>query len=768
MKPPASSAPLDLAAVRERLAGARGQEYWRSLDEVAQTQEFQDLLHREFPAHASEWADDVSRRNFLKLMGASLALAGVTSCTRQPMQKIVPYVQQPEEIVLGKPLFFATAMPFNGYATGLLVRSNEGRPTKIEGNPDHPASLGATSVFQQAAILNLYDPDRSKAVLNAGEVSTWGLFLGALNSALEAQRSKRGAGLRILTETITSPTLAAQLQALLKRFPGAKWHQYQPVNRDNAHEGARLAFGEVVEAQHYFDKAKVILSLDSDFLFAHPEGLRYTRQFTNARRVSRDRTEMNRLYQVESSPTITGSMADHRLPLNSAAVEGFARTMAQQLGAGGGQAIPQPGGDVQARWLSAVTRDLERNHGASLVIAGEQQPPVVHALAHLMNDRLGNVGRTVAYTASAEAQPVNQLESLRELVREMDSGSVDTLVMLGGNPVYNAPADFQFAVRLAKVKLRIHLSAYQDETSAYCHWHIAESNFLEAWSDIRAFDGTTSIIQPLIAPLYDTRTAHEVVEVMMQQPGRSSYDIVRDHWLSRKLWPDFEPAWRKALHDGLIANSALPLREVRPSTAGGLPPASAGTAGDQAGKLEVCFRPDPAVWDGRFANNGWLQETSKPFSKITWDNAALVSLPLAERLQLANGDVIQLRFRARTLRMPVWITPGQAENSVLLPLGYGRTRAGHVGDDVGFDTYLLRESEAPWFGSGLELTKTGEQYKLASTQLTHNVHGRDLARDGTLAQFRANPDFIRATAEAPKPDTTLYNPGEFKSSDGAW
>ncbi|MDB6111501.1 MAG: hypothetical protein JWR69_3251 [Pedosphaera sp.] len=765
MKTPAASAPLDLAAIRARLAGARGQEYWRSLDEVAQTKEFQEMLQREFPANASEWTDDVSRRNFLKLMGASLALAGVTSCTRQPIQKIVPYVQQPEEIVLGKPLFFATAMPFNGFATGLLVRSNEGHPTKIEGNPEHPASLGATSVFQQAAILNLYDPDRSQAVLEAGEVSTWGLFLGALNGGLEEQRAKRGAGLRILTETITSPTLAAQLQALLKKFPAAKWHQYQPVNRDNAHDGARMAFGEVVEAQHDFDKVKVILSLDSDFLFAHPEGLRYTRQFTNGRRVSHDRTEMNRLYQVESSPTITGSMADHRLPLNAGAVEGFARTLAQQLG-GGAQA--QAGGDVQARWISAVARDLQRNRGASIVIAGEQQPPVVHALAHQMNDQLGNVGKTVGYTASAEAQPVNQIQSLRELVREMDSGAVDMLVMLGGNPVYNAPADFQFAERLAKVKLRIHLSAYQDETSAYCHWHIAESNFLEAWSDVRAFDGTTSIIQPLIAPLYDTRTAHELIDVLMQQPGRSSYDIVRDYWLARKVWPDFEPSWRKALHDGLIAGSALPSRAVQLKMAGGLPPASAGPVGAQGERLEVCFRPDPAVWDGRFANNGWLQETSKPFSKITWDSAAQVSVPLAERLQLANGDVVQLRFRGRTLRMPVWITPGQAENSILLPLGYGRTRAGHVGNDTGFDTYLLRESEALWFAPGLEISKTGEQYKLASTQQSHNVQGRGLVRDGTLAQFRANPEFIHANEEAPKPNNTLYNPGEYKSPDYAW
>jgi molybdopterin-containing oxidoreductase family iron-sulfur binding subunit len=758
---------MDLAAIRARLAGMQGREYWRSLEEVAQTKEFQALLHREFPAQASEWEDGVSRRNFLKLMGASMALAGLTACTRQPMEKIVPYVRQPEEIVPGKPLYFATAMPFNGFGTGLLVRSNEGHPTKIEGNPDHPVSLGATSVFQQASILDLYDPDRSQAVADAGEVSSWGLFLDMFNNALEAQHSRRGAGLRILTETITSPTLGTQLEALLKKFPDAKWHQYQPVNQDNAHEGARMAFGEVVEARHYFDRARVILSLDSDFLFSHPEGLRYTRQFANGRRVTREQSEMNRLYQVESSPTITGSMADHRLPLNAMAVEDLARAVAQQLGAGG-QANSQASGEVHAKWIAGVVSDLQRNRGASLVIAGERQPPVVHALTHLMNEQLGNVGKTLAYAASAETRPVDQVQSLRELVQAMDAGKVDLLVILGGNPVFNAPADFRFAERLMKVKLRVHLGSERNETFAYCHWHVPESHYLESWSDVRAFDGTVSIIQPLIAPLYDTRTAHELLDVMTQQPGRGGFDIVRDYWQSRKVWPDFEQQWRKALHDGLIAGSELPPREVKLRMEGGLPPASPRTPSGQRELLEVCFHADPTIWDGRFANNGWLQETPKPFTKLTWDNAALISVALAERYQLANGDVVQLRFRDRTLRAPVWITPGQAENSVMLHLGYGRTHVGYAGAGSGFDAYRLRESQALWFGSGLELKRTGEHYLLASTQQSHSVQGRDIVRGGTLQEFRANANFLQVGKEAPAKDETLYNPDEFKSDNYAW
>jgi len=526
------NAAFDLAAVRERLKSARGPRYWRSLDEVARTREFVAFLSREFPSQASEWLNGLSRRQFLRMMGASLALAGLTSCTRQPPERIVPYIQQPEAIVPGKPLFFATAMPLGGFATGLLVESHEGHPTKIEGNPDHPMSLGASNVFQQASLLDLYDPDRSQAVLNQGKISTWGAFLSALEDALAPAPRKNGAGLRILTETVTSPTLHTQIEAVLQKFPEARWHQFEPVNRDNVRAGALLAFGEVVEAQHHFEKARVLLAIDSDCLFAHPASLRYTRDYTDRRRVSAGRKEMNRLYVVESTPSVTGSNADHRLAITGPDIEDLVRAVARQLGAITDAAVRLS--PARAEWIDALVTDLQQNRRQSIVIVGKSQPPTVHALAHALNQVLGNVGETLHYTETAVAQPTDQLESLRALGEDLSSGVVHTLIILGGNPAYDAPADFGFARQLSQAKLSIHLSPELNETSTLCHWHIPQSHYLEAWSDARAYDGTISIIQPVIIPLYAGKSAHEVLDALLSQPVRSDYDIVHDHWRGRK------------------------------------------------------------------------------------------------------------------------------------------------------------------------------------------------------------------------------------------
>ncbi len=777
MKPvTASHTQFDLAAVRARLAGAHGQQYWRSLDEIAQTTEFQDFLHREFPANASELTDDVSRRNFLKLMGASLALAGLTACTRQPINEIVPYVRQPEEVIPGKPLFFATAMEHDGFATGLLVESHEGHPTKIEGNPDHSASLGASGIFDQASILGLYDPDRSQSILNAGNISTWGAFLSAINSAMEAQLPKHGAGVRILTETVTSPTLATQIQAVLKKFPAAQWHQYQPISRDNVREGARLAFGEIVETHYHFEKARIILALDSDFLFSHPQRLLYARRFADGRRLTTGMKQTNRLYVAESTPTVTGSMADHRLAVSSAEIENIARDLAGQINARPQSNITIPGASWSP-WIKAVVADLQQNRGAGIVIAGERQPPTVHALAHWMNHELGNVSETVSYGVSAEALPVNQLQSLRQLVEDMAAGRVDLLVVLGGNPVFTAPVDFHFAEEMDKVKLRVHLGLEQDETSVHCHWHIPQAHFLETWSDTRAFDGTISLVQPLIQPLYENRSAHEVLEAMVQQPVRDNYEIVRGHWQQQKLWPDFEKSWRRALHDGLVSGTQSQSKQVQLKRSIELLAATSST--NSIPGLEVSLHPDPSIWDGRFANNGWLQELAKPISKLTWDNAALVSPALAQKRGLSNGDVIELRFRGRSLRAPVWVTPGQAANSVALHLGHGRTQVGRVGAGVGFDAFQLRTSDALYFGSSLEIAKTGERYLLATTQQNHlirgadNLQNRDILFTGTLEQFQADSNFVAreikdADAENPSRADTLYDPSEHEYEGYRW
>jgi MoCo/4Fe-4S cofactor protein with predicted Tat translocation signal len=781
---------LDLAAVRAKLGALGGEEYWRSLEELADTEAFRELLHREFPRQASV-LDTVSRREFIKLMGASLALAGLGACGRSAPtnEKIVPYVAQPEGLVPGKPLFFATAFTHNGAATGLLVESHEGRPTKIEGNPMHPASIGATDAFAQASILTLYDPDRSQVVTYAGAIGTWSAFVAAANRELEAQRQSRGAGLRILTETVVSPTLASQLKSLLARFPQAKWHQYEPAGRDNVKAGARLAFGEYVNPQYRFDQCDVILALDSDFFSCGGGHLRYARQFADKRRVRSGRSEMNRLYVIESTPSVTGSMADHRLALRPSEIPAAARGLAARLGVFPGEKTGKLSSDRVAKWLDAVARDLEKHRGAGVVLAGDRQPPLVHALVHAMNQALGNTGGPVTYIAPIEANPENQMESMRDLVKDLEAGRVAMLFILGGNPVFTAPADFRFQDRLAKVGFSVHLGLYDDETSARCHWHIPEAHYLESWSDTRAIDGTATIVQPLIAPLYGGKSAHELLSALLDGAERSGYDIVRDYWKTRYRAQNFELFWRTSLHDGIVAGTAFAPKSVKLKTVpnfvgAGLKPAptepgTRDTEPESRNFLEIIFAPDPTIFDGRFANNGWLQELPKPLTKLTWDNAVLVSPATAERLGISHrigarggehgriyADMVELRYAGRTLTAPVWIMPGHADGCATVHFGYGRTRAGRVGTGTGFDAYAIRTSDAPWHGTGLQMRKIGGQYTLACTQYHHNMEGRELVRAATLEEYRKHPDFAQSKEHAPGPEATLYPP--FKYEGHAW
>jgi MoCo/4Fe-4S cofactor protein with predicted Tat translocation signal len=762
------TAGLDLTAIRTRLAATQGEQYWRSLEEVAATEEFQEFLTREFPDQASAWHDPIGRRRFLQFMAASLALAGLSSCTSAPAEKIMPYVRAPEEVVPGQPLYFATAMPLSGSAMGVLGESHMGRPTKIEGNPEHPASLGATHAFAQASVLTLYDPDRSQAITYAGRITSWGFLLSTITRAMDEQRRQDGRGLRILTETVTSPTLASQLQGLLDKLPGAKWHQYEPANLGYAWEGARLAFGETMEAQYRFDEAAVIVALDADFLSCDPASVRYAHDFAAKRRAWQGQTAMNRLYVAESTLTNTGAVADHRLALRPSAVPAFAYALARELA---GDTVQGPElhsrlADGQAKWIRAVSDDLRSRQGTGLVIAGMRQSPAVHALAHAMNHALGNVGRTVFYTDPIAARPVDQIASLGELVAEMEAGQVELLVIVGANPVYAAPADLHFAEHLAKVKLRVHLGLYEDETAALCHWHIPEAHYLEAWGDARAFDGTITIIQPLIAPLYSGKSAYELLAVLAGELDPSGYKIVRDYWRRYLPAENFDPFWRTTLHQGIMAGTAYSPREVMFQ---GLqiseqqllsPPA------DSPPSFELGFQPDPTIWDGRFANNSWLQELPKPITKLTWDNAALLSPAMAERLGLGNEDVVELRHQGRAVRAPVWIMPGHADDVVTVSLGYGRWRAGRVGTGMGFNAYALQTSAAPWGGSGLEIRKTGERYPLASTQRHHRMEGRDLLRVSTLAEYLANPSVAQKHGYESPPFPSLYP--AYKYDNYAW
>jgi MoCo/4Fe-4S cofactor protein with predicted Tat translocation signal len=719
---------------------------WRSLEELAADPEVALLLEREFPERAGEWLDPVGRRSFLKLMGASLALAGLTSCTSPPGNTIVPYARAPEELIPGKPLFYATAFAQGGIATGLLVESHEGRPTKIEGNPQHPASLGATDAFAQASILSLYDPDRSQTVTNGGQASSWNAFVAALTSRLLASTLPQGAGLRILTETVTSPTLAWQIGKLLAQYPQAKWVQYEPAGRDAVRQGSRLAFGEVVNTVYQLDKAEVVLTLGSDLLAVGPGHLRYARDVFARRRI--ESGPLSRLYAVDSVPTLTGAIADHRLSLRQQEMEAAAWTLARALGVeeagtAGVSLLP-----TEAAWMAAAALDLKSHRGAALVVAGDEQPPVVHALAHAINRSLGGVGQTVLYTDPVEADPSDQTAALAALAGDMRAGRVETLLILGGNPAYTAPADLAFAEALEKVPFRAHLGLEDDETSARCHWHLPEAHYLEAWGDLRAHDGTVTIQQPLIAPLYGGHSAHELLAVLLGEAAPSGYDILRAYWLTR-LPQNFERSWRTALHDGVVAGTALPARTPawKPTFAATAPAAPA---------FEILFRPDPTIWDGRFANNGWLQELPKPLTKLTWDNAAVIGPATAARLGLTNEDVVELALGGRSVQAPVWILPGHPADSVTVHLGYGRPRSGRAGSAAGFDAYRLRTAAAPWSATGLAVKKTGQRVRLASTQQHPAMEGRNPVRVGTAEELRQDPHFIQEMGEAPAADETMY------------
>ena len=740
-----SSDRYDFTELRKRLTEKQGPQYWRSLDELADTPEFQDFLHHEFPENTDEWKDGVSRRNFLKIMGASLAFAGLTACTRQPVEKIVPYVRQPEELVPGKPLYFATAMQLGGAATGLLVESHMGRPTKIEGNPDHPASLGASDVFSQAAILTLYDPDRSQAIFHLGNIGSWSNFLEVLRLrvAIEKQRPTPGSGLRILTETITSPTLGRQIDDLLKQLPGAKWHQYEPLTNDNTREGTRLAFGDYVNTYYRFDQAAVVVSFESDFLNCGPAHVRYVRDFMSRRRVRGGQGTMNRLYCFESTPSNTGAVADHRWRKKPAELMASIQQLYSAVVEGG-----TASGEVKA-----VAEDLIKNPGASVVLAGDSLPAEIHAMVHTLNQHLQNAGRTILYTDPVEVRPVNQMQSLRSLVQDMNSGKVETLLIVGGNPVYNTPADVGFASALGKIDMRIHLSLYNDETSDLCHWHIPEAHFLETWSDARAYDGTVSIVQPLIAPLYGGKSAHELFGAMTGSLDPNAYDIVRNYW-QQQAPTDFEKFWRRSLHDGFIAGTALQARSMsaHPAT----PKPATGTSG-----LAVLFRSDPSVYDGRFANNGWLQELPRPNTKLTWENALMVSPATAEKLGLHSAAEVELSHDGRSVRGPVWILPGQADDTLTVHLGYGRTRAGRVGNGAGFNAYALQNSKSPWTIYGARIERTGAKIPLACTQDHQSMEGRHLVRSGSLEEYLHNPDFAQEIEPDPPREETLYKNYEY-------
>ncbi len=744
------SADLDIAALRLKLGAESGKRYWRSLEEVAETPEFREAVKTEFPAGADLFTDPVGRRRFLHLMGASLALAGLTGCTRQPKEYIAPFSAQPPERIPGLPMHFATAMPFGGVGEPLLVESHEGRPTKVEGNPRHPMSLGASSIFAQSSILDIYDPDRSRNVVNRGRAASWRAFGTELRRQVNLRKGARGAGLRILTESTTSPTLGAWMSKLQQEMPEAKWHQWEPAGRDSARVGAMAAFGEPVDLVYDLSKAKVVLSLDADFLSTNgPGGVRMIRDFAKGRKVNEggDASGMNRLYMVEPGTTTTGSNADHRLRVKSSEVAAFAAALAARLGVEGGEAVALS--EKAQAWIEPLAADLRRAGSAAVVIPGDQQPAYVHAVAAAINSQLGAFGSTVKAIDALEVEPVDQLASLRELASAMESGEVSVLLIIGSNPVFTAPADLQFAQAMDKVEFRVHAGLHDDETAELCHWHLPLSHYLESWGDIRTADGRTTIQQPLIEPLYRSKSALELVAMLLED-DRAGYDLVRE--VSMQRWGQsgerFEATWRRALHDGVTADPTPEAKSV--AVQGGW--ASAAPRPEVHEGLELFLRPDPSAWDGRFVNNGWLQELPRPMSRLTWDNVAQVSPATAEQLGVRNGDVVELTAHGRKTRGPVWIVPGQADETVAVTLGYGRRRTGRVGTGVGFNTYPLRVSDALWSVGGLNISKRGERMQLASVQEHNSMEGRPLVQITTAQEYAAHPDFVQAHRHGVKGD----------------
>ncbi len=770
----------------ETTKAAAGEQYWQSIDQWMDSTQFETLMKNEFPEDAGEWLDPVSRRQFLTVMGASVALAGGgigcnPSLKPAPARKVVPYVKQPDQLLPGVPLFFATAYAQqSGVGLGLLVKQTEGRPIKVEGNPNHPGSLGSTDLYAQGSILSLYDPDRAKEAKLSGKSGGYDNFITSIKTELEKQVGKQGDGVRFLTEPSTSPTFIALLDEFTKRYPKAKWIQYEPISRDNSRKAIQAAFGAPANVVYKLDKAKVALSLDADFMVSGPGAVRSARDFMKNRKVRTVKEaiangegipveSMNRLYAVETMLTSTGAVADHRLTLKPSQIPDFTKALAAKLGVAGVTAPVLTG--LAAQWLEPLAADLLAAKGAAVVLVGDQQPAAVHFLALAINEKLGAFGTTVTFTEPIETRPTD-LNDLKVLTDDMKAGKVDLLFILGGNPAYDAPVDFDFVGALKGMKgTKVRLGVYEDETSfdGQCQWFLNASHYLETWGDVRAFDGTVSVQQPLIAPLYNGKSPLELLATLLSYGINDPLELVQATWKkfhdATAKGTDFEAWWQKCLRDGVVPGTAMPAKtvaavkpvgEVLADKAFAVPAAKPG--------LEVQFRPDPTIYDGRYANTGWLQETPKPITKLTWDNAAIVSPATAEKLGITNAfgwtggengrtiaDLAKLTLDGRSIEnIAVFILPGHADDAITLHLGYGRTHAGKVGtgdekgaQGPGFNTYVLRSSSAPWNATGADLVKKSETFFLACTQGQYLMESRKPARHATVAQFKADREFAQ-------------------------
>jgi len=725
--------------------------YWQSLEQLSDSPEYRRYLLERYKEQTD---NSFSRRSFLSLMGASLALAGLAGC-RRPVEKIVPYVSQPEEIIPGVPNYYATSMPFGNSAYGLIVECHEGRPTKIEGNPAHPSTRGSADILILGSILGLYDPDRSRNVRQNGREKDYDEFVTFWTSLHDGLSNNRGEALAVLSESFSSPTLARLKDEFTKRFPNAHWATYEPISDENIYKAVRNLTGEDLRPVYHYDKAEVILSLDSDFLQTESENISAARGFAEKRNVTKNGGTMNRLYVVESPYSVSGSVADHRLRIPSDQIGGYLVTLATYLKIENAIHKKIPSRKFDMTWISALAADLQNAGGNCIITVGRNQPVWVHELALLINYRLGSMGNTLTFKKIQDAS-IPDRNSLNDLVKKINDGSVKSLVILGGNPVYNAPSDLKFKSALRKLDHSVHLSEYYDETSAVTEWHIPRAHYLESWGDVRSADGTLGVIQPMIEPLFDGKSDAEFYSLISSGQDKKGYDITRETWNDFIGGVNFETKWRRVLNDGLLKDSSLPDEQIRLKKSGSFIVEDIKYTAFKPSKdnLELTFQPSK-LYDGRYANNGWLMELPDPVTKLSWDNAALISPATAKELELESGDIIQISHQGRRLELPVWINPGQADYSLALPLGYGRQFAGRIARAVGFDTYKFIDSSSGFMVTGASISITGRKHDFANTQDHNSMDGRPIVREADLEEFKRNPAFAREMVEHP-PLKSIY------------
>lgn len=724
-------------------------DYWKSLNELAQHEDYEEYAAREFREGASELGDGMTRRSFLQIMGASIAMAGFVSC-RRPVEKILPYSNAPEDIIPGESLYYASAAPFQDALTGLVVETTSARPIKIEGNELHPASLGSTSIYQQGELLSMYDPDRSQNVRKNGDRSVYTLF----ESFCKQHFDETDRNIVFIAEPNSSPTYNSIKDDALEKFPNAKWITYTPFSEDNTFEGTDIAFGERLRPLHHMEEAKVMVALDDDFMnpAAHKNSVRNTQMWAETRKLETPQDDMSRLYSIESTYTLTGSNADSRMRIKSSEVPAFTYALASKLSKSVTGLEVFSGVENKftgSEWVDEVAADLLQHRGESVITICDEHVPELHATVAAMNVALDNVGTTVTYHDVPHVDDQYNKDALAEATEQMKNGEVDTAVIVSSNPVFTAPADLEFEEALRNVDNVLQLADYYDETSELSNWHVNKSHFLESWMDGYSYAGVGSVIQPTIRPLFEGKSPIEFLYTIVHGKSADAYDLIQKTWHDF-LSDEFEKEWETLLHDGL--DNATPFPEVTPSITGSFEDRVQKHIQEYEveGGLELVIRPDSTIYDGRYANNAWLQELPDPITKITWDNVAKMSPQTAEKLGVekpdlgkAYMDLMELTVDGRTVEVPAWIQPGHADDSITITVGYGRHEMGDVAHDAGVDTYPLRTSETLLYATDVEVKNTGKPYPVASTQDHHSMEGRELMKNATLQEYREDPDFMQ-------------------------